>query len=183
MSSVSYPEILAAEARAQARRRSLWRVLMVFLLGFFALQYAWEMARGSAVERAIIDDLTVRPAAWLIDWLWPDYAVRADGHRLVAASGRINVLNGCEGLETLFLLVAALIAYPFTWRVRLAGLLAGTALVFALNQARIVLLWHVFMRERDWFGVLHGTLLPLLLVATCLAFFLLLLSRETPRTA
>lgn len=182
MPSASYPEILAAEARAQARRRGLWRVLMVFLLGFFAMQYAWEMARGSAIERVIIDEFTVRPAAWLIDGLWPTDAVRAEGHRLVTASGRLNVLNGCEGLETLFMLVAALIAYPFPWRVRLVGLLAGTALVFALNQARIVLLWHAFMRARDWFGVLHGTLLPLLLVAVCLVFFLLLLSREAPQT-
>lgn len=178
----SHSEIIEAESHAQARRRQPWRVLLIFLAVFFALQYGWEMARDSAVERVFIDELTVRPAAWLIDQLWPVFQVHAEGHRLVAAAGRLNILNGCEGMETLFLLAAAFIAYPFAWRTRLFGLVAGTVLVFALNQARIVMLWHAFLHDRAWFGILHGTVLPVLLVAVCLVFFLVLLGREAPRS-
>jgi len=177
----SHSEIIAAESRAQARRRQPWRVLLIFLAVFFALQYGWEMGRDSAVERVFIDELTVRPAAWIIDRLWPAFQVHAEGHRLVAAAGRLNILNGCEGMETLFLLAAAFFAYPFAWRTRLLGLVAGTLLVFALNQARIVVLWHAFLHDRAWFGVLHGTVLPVLLVAACLVYFLALLGREAPR--
>jgi exosortase family protein XrtM len=182
MQPPSLPEIIEAEARADARRRQPWRVLLVFLAVFFALQYAWEMGRDTAVERLFIDELTVRPAAWIIDWLWPAFQVHAEGHRLVAAAGRLNILNGCEGMETLFLLAAAFIAYPFAWRMRLLGLIVGTLLVFALNQMRIAVLWHAFLHHRAWFGVLHGTVLPVLLVAVCLVFFLVLLGRETSRT-
>lgn len=178
----SHSEIIEAESHAQARRRQPWRVLLIFLAVFFALQYGWEMARDSAMERVFIDELTVRPAAWLIDQLWPVFQVHAEGHRLVAAAGRLNILNGCEGMETLFLLAAAFIAYPFAWRTRLFGLVAGTVLVFALNQARIVMLWHAFLHDRAWFGILHGTVLPVLLVAVCLVFFLVLLGREAPRS-
>ena len=175
----SYAEFIAAGARADARRRQPLRVLLIFLAVFFSLQYAWEMSRGSGLEHLIIDQLTVRPAAWTIDSLWPAFQVHAEGHRLVAAAGRLNILNGCEGMETLFLLTAAFIAYPFAWRTRLLGLGAGTLLVFVLNQARIVVLWHAFLHQRDWFGVLHGAVLPVLLVASCLIFFLLFL-RRTP---
>ncbi|HLA41104.1 MAG TPA: hypothetical protein VJ417_13975, partial [Candidatus Glassbacteria bacterium] len=94
----SHSEIIEAESRAQTRRRQPWRVLLVFLAVFFALQYAWERGRDTAVERLFIDELTVRPAAWIIDRLWPAFQVQADGHRLVAAAGRLNILNGCEGM-------------------------------------------------------------------------------------
>lgn len=173
--------MIEAEARAEAGRRRLWRVLLIFLAVFFSLQYAWEMSRDTAIEQLFIDELTVRPAAWIIDRMWPSYQVRAEGHRLVAAAGRLNILNGCEGLETLFLLAAAFIAYPFSWRTRVLGLLGGTVLVFALNQTRIIALWYAFLHDRAWFGVLHGTVLPVLLVAACLVFFLAFLRREIPR--
>ena len=177
----SLPEIIEAESRADARRREPWRVMLVFLAVFFSLQYAWEMSRDTAVERVFIDEFTVRPSAWIIDQLWPAFQVHAEGHRLVAATGRLNILSGCEGMETLFLLAAAFFAYPFAWRTRLLGLVAGTLLVFALNQVRIVVLWHAFLHDRAWFGVLHGTVLPVLLVAACLVYFLAWLGREAPR--
>lgn len=173
--------MIEAESRAKARRRRPWPVLLIFLAVFFSLQYVWEMSRDTAVEQLFIDELTVRPAAWIIDQVWPTFQVRAEGHRLVAAAGRLNILNGCEGLETLFLLAAAFIASPFPWRTRVLGLIGGTVLVFALNQARIIALWYAFLHDRAWFGILHGTVLPVLLVAACLVFFLAFLRREIPR--
>jgi exosortase/archaeosortase family protein len=183
MSTISYQELLDAEARAEARRRRPLRLLLIFLAAFLTLQYAWEMSRGSPIERAVIDHATVAPAAWLIDSLWPGQEIRAEGHRLVSPQGRLNVLNGCEGLETLFLLIAAVLAYPFPWRTRLIGSLLGTLLVYGLNQARLVLLWHAFQQDRALFGLLHGTVLPLAMVAVCLLGFLWFVARYDPRPA
>jgi exosortase/archaeosortase family protein len=86
-------------------------------------------------------------------------------------------------METLFLLTAAFMAYPFAWRPRLLGLGLGALLVFALNQVRIVALWHAFLHDRGLFGLLHGTVLPLALVAVCLVFFLAFIARHDPRPA
>ncbi|MDP2827735.1 MAG: archaeosortase/exosortase family protein, partial [Sulfuricellaceae bacterium] len=162
---LSYAAFLAAEAHVEARRRRPLRLLLLFLATFLALQYGWEMSRGTALERFVIHDLTVKPAAWIIDGIWPQTGVQAQAHRLVAPAGRLNILNGCEGLETLFLLMAAFVAYPFAWRVRLLGMVLGVGVVFALNQMRIVMLWQVWSGDRTLFGLLHGTLLPLALIA------------------
>lgn len=183
MNTVSYRELIDAEARAEARRRRPLRLIVVFLAIFFSLQYAWEMSRGTPVERAIIDHATVAPAAWLIDSIWPEQGATAQGHRIVSPQGRLNVLNGCEGLETLFLLAAAFLAYPFAGKARLTGLALGLALVYGLNQARIVLLWQAFLHDKALFGVLHGTVLPLAMIAACLVFFLLFLAWHEPRSA
>jgi exosortase family protein XrtM len=183
MNTISYQELLDAEANKEARRRRPLRLLLIFLVTFFALQYAWEMSRGSLVERVVIDQATVAPAAWLIGSLLPGQDIRAEGHRLVSPQGRLNVLNGCEGLETLFLLMAAVLAYPFAWRSRLAGLLLATLLVYGLNQVRLVLLWHAFQQDRALFGLLHGTVLPLVMVAVCLLGFLWFVARNDPQSA
>ncbi|MGO9445892.1 MAG: exosortase/archaeosortase family protein [Thiobacillaceae bacterium] len=183
MPTLSYPEILEAEAEAHAQRRSPIRLVIIFLAVFFSLQYGWELSRGTAVEHAVIDQATVVPSAWIINQIWPDQHVVAEGHRLVAPMGRLNILNGCEGMETLFLLVAAFVAYPVTWRKRWLGIGLGFLLVYALNQARLLLLWHTFLTNRELFGALHGTVLPLLMVACCFIYYLVFLSRHDPESA
>jgi exosortase/archaeosortase family protein len=180
MADQSYEEFLASETRAEAGRRRPLRLLLLFLATFLALQYGWEMSRGTIIERVVIHDLTVQPAAWVINQILRDANVQAKEHRLVAAKARLNILNGCEGLETLFLLVAAFVAYPFVWRTRLLGIALGVGVVFVLNQARIVLLWQAFKQDKVIFGMLHGTVLPLAMIAGCLAFFLIFLAKHEP---
>lgn len=180
---VSYQEFLDEAVRDQARRRHPLLLVTIFLVVFFALQYGWEMSRGSHFEQVVIDQATVAPAAWVINTLTPDQDVMAQEHRLVSSEGSLNILNGCEGLETLFLLIAAIMAYPFTWRVRMQGLGLGLPLVFVLNQARIVLLWYAFLHDRMLFDMLHGIVVPLLLVAACLLFFLAFIARHEPVAA
>jgi len=180
---VSYQEFLDENARDQARRRHPLLLVTIFLVAFFALQYGWEMSRGSHFEQIVIDQATVAPAAWVINTLTPAQGVMAQEHRLVSSKGSLNILNGCEGLETLFLLIAAILAYPFTWRARMQGLGLGLPLVFVLNQARIVLLWYAFLHDRTLFDTLHGMVMPLLLVAACLLFFLAFIAWHEPVAA
>lgn len=155
----------------QARNAHLVRPLIFFIVAFFALQYGWERCRGTVVEHWVIDRATVMPAAQLLHHLWPDQGVYANGHSLVSAHSRLNILNGCEGLETLFLLVAAFVAFPLHWRVRLLGITLSTLLIYVLNQVRIVLLWRAIRTDLELFGLLHGTVLPLVLIAIALLFF------------
>lgn len=146
-------------------------MLVVFVLVAAALQALWSAAHGSAVERAVIDNATVRTCAALINAISPDVAAQAVDSRIHAAGGGINVLNGCEGTEVLFLLVAAQLAYPATWRQRAAGMLIGTAAVFALNQLRLLILFYGLHTHRDWFSALHGLITPLALVLCTLLIF------------
>lgn len=158
-----------------------FRILCVFLGVFFTLQYAWERSRDTPIERLIIDRATVAPAAWWIARLWPDQTVSAQGHSLIAAHYRLNILNGCEGLETLLLLIAAFFAYPFSWRQRALGSGLGALLIYVLNQGRIVLLWYANQHSPQLFGLLHGTILPLVMVAISLIFFVAFLPLQRKR--
>jgi exosortase/archaeosortase family protein len=156
----------------------LWRPLAVFLLSFFLLQLGWNHARGSQLERWVIDYATVHTSVVLINTLTPQVAAAARGPSIYARDGGINVRNGCEGTEILFLLVAALLAYPFSWRLRLVGAVAGAAYVFVINQVRLLALFYSFRSDRILFDQLHGVVAPFVLILCTLLFFIALRSLD-----
>ncbi len=155
------------------------RAIFLFLGIFVVLQLAWESSRGTPFEHWVIDVATVQPSAWLINLLWPlQAAVVAKQNHLVSSQGQLNILNGCEGLDAVFLLVAAFVAYPFDLTRRLAGVVLGVLVVYLANQIRILLLWNVHLFHRDLFGLMHGVVMPLALVAVCMLYFLMLLPKQ-----
>jgi exosortase family protein XrtM len=150
-----------------------WWRMVLFACLFALLQGAYGRAAGTPVERFVVDGLTVGTAGWIVATLDPEAGVRVFGSRLSAPGGGINVLNGCEGTDAAFLLMAALFAAPASWKRRTAGLAAGLALVFVLNQARVIALFYAVRAAPGWFDLLHGLVAPLLLVIATGAFFAL----------
>ena len=168
----------------QPQARPLWLQALLFGAVFLLLQTGYGALRGTWVERLAIDTLTVKTAAWSIRALTPDVAVQAVGTRLKAPGGGINIINGCEGTEVLFLLCAAFASAALPWRARLTGVLAGALLVFALNQGRILALFYAYRSDKALFDLLHGTVAPLVLIVLSALFFLYWLERYgTPATA
>ncbi len=103
----------SADALLKADRpqpRPLWLQALLFGAVFLLLQSGFGALRGTWVERLAIDTVTVKSAAWSFRALTPEVAVEAVGTRLKAPGGGINIINGCEGTEVLFLLYAAFVA-------------------------------------------------------------------------
>lgn len=159
----------------------LWLQIGVFALVFVLLQSAWSFARGTTIEHIAVAQATVVPATWLVNQLTPGVHATAVRTSIRAAGGGINVLNGCEGFEVLFLLIAALTVTPMTWRRRVLGLLAGTLLVWLLNQGRILVLFYASRADKDLFALLHGTVAPLVMIVVVTIAFVFYLSTSTLR--
>ena len=156
----------------------LWLTLAIFLGVFGMLQWAWGEARDTWVERLVIHQATVRPAAALVQFITPEANARPVAASIKAPGGGLNILNGCEGTEVMFLLVAAFAAVNLGWRHRLIGLALGLVLIFALNQARILALFYAFRNQRSLFDILHTTILPAVLIAAVALYFYAALHRS-----
>lgn len=148
------------------------RFAILFLALFVVFQFSYSQARGTVVERVAIDHATVFPSAALINLLTPSEQVRAEGHRLVSERARLSVLNGCEGTEALLLLCAAILPFRAPWKQKLFGILLGGALVYAINQARIVSLYYALRYDKGLFDAIHGYIGPTLIVILACLFFL-----------
>ena len=156
----------------------LWFSLALFLGIFAVLQWAWSESRDTWVERLVIHEATVKPAAALIQILTPQANAKPVSSSIKAPGGGLNILNGCEGTEVMFLLIAAFAAVRLGWRHKLIGLALGLVLIFALNQARILALFYAFRNERSLFDLLHTTILPAVLIAAVALYFYAVLHRS-----
>jgi exosortase/archaeosortase family protein len=152
-------------------RAAIWRSVLVFVMVIALLQCGWKLARDTAVERAVIHVATVQTSVALIHLLTPEVQAQAQGARIRAPGGGINILNGCEGTEALFLLIAAMAAHRASWRQRLVGFVAGTVAVFGLNQLRVLALFYSFRSDPALFDQLHGLVTPLLLIGAAVILF------------
>jgi len=92
--------------------------LTLFAVLFMAMQGAWSLAQGPMVEHITVGDWTVVPAAFWIHLITPGVGAVAQGYSITAPGGGINVMNGCEGFEVIFLWIAALAITPMGWRWR-----------------------------------------------------------------
>jgi exosortase family protein XrtM len=136
------------------------------------LQYAYSSNRGGMVEHFTIDVATVQPSAALINFIAPQKHAVASGSHIHSLQVSISILNGCEGIETVFLLLAAIVAFQTSWRNKLKGMFLGTCLIYCLNQARIVMLFFAAQENRQWFNMLHAYIAPSLIVVLSGLFFL-----------
>ncbi|OQW85832.1 MAG: hypothetical protein BWK72_20230 [Rhodoferax ferrireducens] len=156
----------------------LWIQIGVFALTFTVLQSLWALASGTALERIAVDQATVAPAAWLVNQLTPEMQALAVRSSIRAPGGGINILNGCEGFEVLFLLTSALLVAPLSWRRKAVGFFAGVLLVWLLNQGRILVLFYANRVDKELFALLHGTVAPLVIIVLVTIAFVFFLSKS-----
>ena len=150
----------------------LLRRLLPFVFIFVALQGLWQLGREGPVEYLVVHHLTVQPAVFLVNVLSPEIHAQALRFTIQAPGGGLNILNGCEGIEAFFLLLAAFAVAPLLWRVKLWGVACGLLFVFAINQARILLLFYAYRADPAWFDPLHAIVTPVVVVIlVCLYFY------------
>lgn len=164
-------KVTESDVQPSARPRSLLVMTAIFIGLFAMMQLGWSSARSTWVERLVIDQITVKPAAWLITRITPEIPVLASGPHLKAPGGGINILNGCDGMEVIFLLVAAMLIAPIPIQWRLTGAAIGSVMVYIFNQGRILALFYAYRTDRPLFDLLHGMITPILLVVVATGFY------------
>ena len=53
----------------------------------------------------------------------------------------VNIRNGCNGIEAMLIFLAAVLAFPASWKSRLAGLVLGILAIQVINLVRVVALF------------------------------------------
>ena len=74
-----------------------------------------------------------------------DSTVISQGKVLATTKGNfgVSIEAGCNGVEALIILVAAMLAFPAPWRHKIAGILIGAVTVQALNLVRVISLFYI----------------------------------------
>ncbi|HEY7883419.1 MAG TPA: exosortase H [Cellvibrionaceae bacterium] len=80
-----------------------------------------------------------------------------DGDIIIdAATGfAAQIAAGCNGIEAMILLTAAIVAFPAPWRYKLWGIVLGAIGIQALNLVRIVSLFYLGLWHKEAFEWAH----------------------------
>lgn len=160
-------------ARIIAMRATPLRFGLGFLIIFGLLTAGFEACRGTAFERAVVEDGILVPTVGLINVLTPaEHAVLAGRTILAPGSTRLHVTRGCEGIELLLMLVAAIVAFPASLERRAQGLVLGAVLAYSLSVLRLLALHYTLRYGPGAWEALHGLILPLAPVVLMAFYFL-----------
>jgi exosortase family protein XrtM len=155
---------------------------ILFVIIFGGLQLGWQMLEGTSLQHLLIDRGVVVPCAAVANRLSPGSSVQAVGNRLVQSRGSLRIVNGCDGMETLLLLVAGFAIAPLSLRTRLIGVMIGIPVVYVLNVARILTLLYAYRTDTELFEALHGIVTPAIMVLAIAVYYYLWLSVSGPRS-
>lgn len=115
-------------------------------------------------------------SSWLMHTFDSEVAVHGNIVVSTVSGFAIAIERGCNGVEAVIILVAAMLAYPARWTERLIGILVGFVCVQAVNLVRIISLYYLGNWNRQWFDWFHLYVWQALIVVDALVVFLIWLS-------
>jgi exosortase/archaeosortase family protein len=142
-----------------------------FVVLSLVLLVGWHCARQTAPARELVAYTVVMPAGWLSS-LVGERPTLITADSLSTSRGSILVRPGCEGVELMLLVCAAVIAWPGSARTRLVGVSAAIVLLTIANDLRLAMLLKAIEVDRASFEWLHSFGGPLLMVAIAAGFLM-----------
>jgi len=161
------------------RLRPEARFLLVFLLvlgGAFAL-IAWRPVNDHVIEPftggiAKASGVTLRALG---------QPVSRVGTMLRSPRFAVNIRNGCNGVEAMVILLAAIVAFPAPWKARLVGLAAGAVAIQVVNLVRVVALFLTGAYLPRFFDTSHTVVWQSLVILSAVLIWILWAQRVAPR--
>ncbi len=81
--------------------------------------------------------------------------VTQEGTMLRSAKFAVNIENGCNGVETMIIFLAAVLAFPASWKSRAIGLGLGVVAIQLINLVRVVALFLTGVYFPSFFNSSH----------------------------
>jgi exosortase family protein XrtM len=153
---------------------SCWRecLQMGVFIGLYAAFHLMYFQIPDEVLRNIIYRYgVVQVCADLVHLISPSDPVMVVENSLQSAGVNLEIVRGCDGAGALFLLIAAILAFPATFKQKISGLVLGVALLFGLNTLRITGLYYIAAYYPDYFSIIHIYFAPTLLIIVICLFF------------
>ena len=95
-----------------------------------------------------------------------------DAAILRAPSGfAVEMRDGCNAVNVTILLWSAVLAFPASWKLRLLGLAAGSAVIQVVNILRFISLFYLGQYSMTWFDFAHAYLWETLIVLDTMVVF------------
>lgn len=153
----------------------------------FCLLFAAFLAAGyflsiypPVVERAILPftAFIAKVSSATLGVLGSD--AQAAGTRLAGQGVSFDLRNGCNGVWATIIFVSAVLAFPSTIRMKILGVAAGFAAIFAINLIRVVSLYFIVLRFPGAFEGAHIYVWQSVVIGAAVLLWLFWAQRAAP---
>ena len=151
--------------------------MLRFFLIFLAIQgalFAAELARP--IQDAVIIPFTegiAAVSAWLVKLFDPGAVSEGIVLRDLDSGFAVAIQAGCNGVEATIVLVAAMVAFPSPWKMKLIGIAVGFVAIQVMNLARIITLFYLGQWNETAFQWAHLYIWQALIMLDVLVVFLI----------
>ena len=141
---------------------------VIALLGFYAL-----VALNPVNDHVIVPftEVIARAAGFLLRGIGEN--VEVDGTLIRLSRFTMDVKNGCNGVEAMLLLVAAILAFPASLRSQLIGLTIASVAIQVLNLFRVSCLVWLGQHHREIFDFFHVAVWQSIVILAAISMFVL----------
>lgn len=94
----------------------------------------------------------------------------------------VDVRGGCNGLEAVVFVCAAMLAFAAPWRTRIAGAISAAIILEAVNVIRVASLYWIGVYHRSMFETFHLAIWQTVMFAIAVLLFVTWVSRFATRT-
>ena len=106
--------------------------------------------------------------------------VTVNGTTIGSSRFAVNINNGCNGIEAMLILLAAIGSFPAPWRARLIGLAIGAVIVQFINEIRIISLYLIGAYKPSLFQIFHTAVWQVVVILAAIIVFLQWSARVAP---
>lgn len=150
--------------------------MVKFLVSFMVILTAlFTVEMLAPVQQAVVLPWTSHLAdvcGWLMQRFDSQVAVTGKIIRSTTSAFGVSIEPGCNGVEAMIVLLAAIAAFPAPLRYKLKGLAAGLIAIQALNLVRIISLYYLGLWNATLFKWAHLYIWQALIMLDALLVFL-----------
>jgi len=143
-------------------------VFVVLLVGFYLLTFLPFMNKGFLPYYL---ELNARMSAVVLNIFGE--GASSEGTTVLSPRNSVIIHHGCDALGPAVLFIAAVLAFPSRFLLKLPGLFAGTVILSIINLIRIVTLFYSGIHFQQSFEFLHEDVWQSLFVLLALVLWVL----------
>jgi len=157
-----------------------------FFFGFivlFILLQTLQYFTLSYTSPFLVDTMTIKASSALINMITPLEKTVVQGG-IITGEATVAIMRGCEGVEGMLLLLAAICAFPAGILSKIYGIVSGILIIYIFNLSRIVGLYYINRYRPDLFDMMHIYVGQTVIIIISLIFFIFWVSRidKNPRS-
>ncbi|HDY88941.1 MAG TPA: hypothetical protein ENH82_12615 [bacterium] len=148
--------------------RFFYLFILFFLLGLIFYHFS-----SSYTTPFLVYKLHAEMCSKIINILTPDEKTFANNSTVGSGNFTITIDRGCDGKESLLLIIAAFCAFPMGIKQKIYGTLLGILIMYFSNLVRIVLLYYSIKYKPEIFEVMHVYLGQIFIIFIGILFFVI----------